>query len=564
MDKYDEILKKYGVSTGGGNTYNPSTSNETTVEDLDKAWGVTQTEPAKPKLTPQEKFRTGTSEGLADIKQVGTDIKKNLDERNVKIDANNARRDSGEQGGFRTGMQNLGQVLGFGADAIGDIFKGGVKAVLPQETEDAVKKKAQEVISGFINLPFSEGSDKNIGNTVINPLLQKYDELKKTNPKLASDIDSALGLADFASNFVGASAVKPVATAGKEGVEQFVKTGATEAITNAVEQGARVAEPLKAGAKAVKNAIVPEITPAKALGEVVVGKTKDLPLAQKAIDSIDIKGIKTFEDFGNALKKKIPELAQTVDNSLLESSKDPLTGFTISKTLPELATTLKSAGGKDVVVNYVNDALTQLSELYAKTGDAVEKANIDELIAKATKDGLNKKEVNDIARKYGSEFGDKAFSKVNGEPLTSVNAQMFENTRKGVKEVARSGITDKVAQQADDTLHAIYNTKKLVEKNIEKVNALKQIMREKGIVGKTVTKLYGLADTLSGGSISGIASKLFGNAKADSLNFLDLEKALEGNLEILKRAQAIRNKAELEKFIEKDLTEFFDQFKKVQ
>jgi len=562
MDKYDEILKKYGVDNGGGNVFNPQASQENTVDTLKSAWATTAPVAPKPVLTPQEKDRIATAETTDDFKQVGRGIKKAVADRNVKIDANNARYEAGQQGDFRTGMQNIGQVLGFGADAIGEIFKGGVKGVLTQEQEDALKKKTNEVISGFINLPFSEGSDKNIGNTVIQPLLAKYDELKKTNPKLASDIDSALGIVDFASNFVGAEAVKPALVAGKNSTEQLIKTGAKNAIIDAVDQGARAIDPLKNGINTVKNAIVPDITPAKALGEVLQGKTDDLVLAQKAIESIDIKGIKTYAEFADALQKKIPELAQIVDKNLKEGSKDPLSGNVIAKTLPELATIEKSASGKEVVTNYVENALNQLSELYGKTGDAVEKANIDELIVRATTDGLDKQEINNIARQYGSEFGSKAFSKVTGDPLTSVNAQMYENTRRGVKEVARSGITDKLAQKADDTMHAIYNTSKLIEKNVESVNALKQKMREKGIVGKTVSYLYGVTDTLSGGSLSSIATKLFKNSKDEGLNFIELEKLLESNLKVLDKAKNANSKAEIEKIIEEDLGNIFGNAKK--
>lgn len=556
MDKYDEILKKYGVDNGGGNVFNPQASQENTVDTLSTAWGI------KPStnvvVKPKESF---IKDATGDISQVGTEIKQAVKDRNVKIEANKARQADGTQGEFRTGMQNLGQVLGFGADSIGAIFKGAVKTVLPQGAEDVVKQKTQEAIKGLIDTPFVAGGDQNIGNTIINPLLSKYDELKKTNPKLASDIDSALGLADFASNFVGAEAVKPALVAGKNSTEQLVKTGAKNAIIDAVDQGARAIDPLKNGIKTVKNAIVPDITPAKALGEVLQGKTDDLVLAQKAIESIDIKGIKTYAEFADALQKKIPELAQIVDKNLKEGSKDPLSGNVIAKTLPELATIEKSASGKEVVTNYVENALNQLSELYGKTGDAVEKANIDELIVRATTDGLDKQEINNIARQYGSEFGSKAFSKVTGDPLTSVNAQMYENTRRGVKEVARSGITDKLAQKADDTMHAIYNTNKLIEKNVESVNALKQKMREKGIVGKTVSYLYGVTDTLSGGSLSSIATKLFKNSKDEGLNFIELEKLLESNLKVLDKAKNANSKAEIEKIIEEDLKKFFEPFK---
>ena len=68
--------------------------------------------------------------------------------------------------------------------------------------------------------------------------------------------------------------------------------------------------------------------------------------------------------------------------------------------------------GKIVKTDYISLALNNLVELYKKIGDKVEKGNIQEIKSKAKEEGLSRKEINDISRLYGIEFGEKAFSKI--------------------------------------------------------------------------------------------------------------------------------------------------------
>ena len=138
------------------------------------------------------------------------------------------------------------------------------------------------------------------------------------------------------------------------------------------------------------------------------------------------------EDLGGKVKSRITELAKTVDADL---AKD--TGRRILK---DLTISGETNAGKIIKQNIVSKALDQLEELYTKIGDTVGSANIKEARKIAMKDGLTNLEINDLARVYGEEFGSKAFNKV-GDALTSVNAQMYENTRKGLKSLARQGLS---------------------------------------------------------------------------------------------------------------------------
>jgi hypothetical protein len=44
---------------------------------------------------------------------------------------------------------------------------------------------------------------------------------------------------------------------------------------------------------------------------------------------------------------------------------------------------------------------------------------------------------------------------------------MYENTRKALKSVARSGIKGDAAKLADEAMSNLYNTQRLIKKNIE-------------------------------------------------------------------------------------------------
>lgn len=282
-------------------------------------------------------------------------------------------------------------------------------------------------------------------------------------------------------------------------------------------------------------------TPEEALGEILQGKTKDLKPGQKALSIIDTDGIKTYEDGVTKLDESIAQLSRHVDDVL---SKDK----TITP-LSELVSSAKTASGKIVKTNFVERALSHLEEMYKTVGDDVKAANIQELISKASSQGLSKLEVNQIAREYGMSFGDKAFSKLR-EPLTSVNAQLYETTRKGLKEIARKGVDGKVAQELDSLISDSITTRELFKKNIEAVNKLEQKAVKMGIGQKVVRGALKVADTATMGSLTGLRNFFIqSNVGNKTMNALDIEQNLEKNLKILNRAIKANTPGELEKFI---------------
>jgi len=276
-----------------------------------------------------------------------------------------------------------------------------------------------------------------------------------------------------------------------------------------------------------KEVIKPSPNAYDAVGQVLQGKTKDLKPALQAFRNIELDGVSTYSQLLNKMDDAIGRLSTQVDDVLARDT---------SVTKLSQLTTKSTVAGKTISRNYVQTALNHLKELYAKTADDAALANIDDIITRAKTTGLTKVEINDISRIYGAEFGSKAFSKVTGDPLTSVNAQMFENIRKGLKFKAREGMGTEAAQ-TDKIISSIYNTKKLVGKNVEAVNKLQQRITERGLFEKIGHAVSTYGDILTGGSIRGfISGVLPRGAGYKVLNALDLEERLRRNLEIINKA----------------------------
>lgn len=201
-----------------------------------------------------------------------------------------------------------------------------------------------------------------------------------------------------------------------------------------------------------------------------------------------------------------------------------------SKLKPNQLVTATQVGNKLVKQNFVKDALDQLDELYVSIKDAPKRAEIANIKNKLNTEGLTLKEANDVSRLYGREFGSKAFSKM-GDPLTSINAQAFENTRKGIKNVVRNLMPDETVKMLDQRMSDLYNTRRLVGKMEEKVSALYQKVKKRGLLEQIAMKTADVANTLTMNTVSGFISRLLpSNVGLKVMNSIDLEKALSDSL----------------------------------
>ena len=427
--------------------------------------------------------------------------------------------------------------IGRGAELLqtqGGIPQGVVRAGLG--TAGATARAIFSPITAALEPIISAGLEKSgvLDNVTVMKNLTALDDWAKANPDTSANLMSILEIGGAVTGTKGLTKAIPLVKKGglKTG-ELGIKVG---------EKGLELGK--KATSKITKYVQPVPPTPIKAVGQVLQGKTKDIKSGVKGISGLDTTGVKTYSELGNKITNKITELAKKVDSDLGQD--------TTKRTLNKLNVKAKTTSGKTVRNNPVENALNQLDELYTKTGDVVKSANIKELTTIAKKVGLTNQEINDIARVYGSEFGSKAFSKL-GDPLTSVNAQMFENTRKSLKGLARSGIKGTDAIKADKAMSSLYNTQLLVKKNIEAVNKITQKINERGLLEKIGHGIAKYGDILTGGTIRGLVGGLLPRgAGYKVMNALDIESALGKNLEIIQKA--IKSKSDDE--ITKVLKEF--------
>jgi hypothetical protein len=322
-------------------------------------------------------------------------------------------------------------------------------------------------------------------------------------------------------------------------VEEAITPGATTLLGGAIPLAIPALSKGVKAVKSLKNVPTNEDT----IGKIIQGQTDDIPLAQKALSSIDTTGVKTREELAVKLKDAMTKQMGIVDTEL---AKDPrlvsLDNFAIRQT---------NKAGQEVKTDFISEAFTNLDELYQSTGDDLSRSNLNLLKDKAVKEGLTHQEVNNIARMYSEEFGAKAFNKI-GDPLTSVNAQKFENVRTGLKQAARGGLGfGKEAAQADRLYYAMENTNKLINKGIEGVNKLQQRVKERTFLEKGGRTVMNVINTLSGGFLKGAASSVFpSNVGLKTLNWLDLEKSLSKDLEFINKANSIKDDSALLKFLQ--------------
>jgi len=479
----------------------------------------------------EAKYKTNTprpqtvgEDFVGDIKQTVSNIKGTYSKTKDKIQNIAKANVSGEQGYGRSLAQTAGTIAGGISQGFGDVVMGGVKAVLSPTREKEVKTGLSSAVEWVA--PKAKKIDKALGNPV-GTFIKNYESLDEKSKR---DVDALLGTSMAALDLSGAKIIKTGVGATVKQTGNIVKQGISS-IDDVAKQTIKTTIPKikQIGESFVSKLDTPKQTPLQATGQVLQGTPKDIKSGVKAISIIDnVDNIKTYKDLGSAIKGKITSLAKQVDTDL---SSD-----TAKTALKDLTITAKTNLGKVVKSEPVKNALNQLDELYTKIGDVLESANIKELISKAKKEGLTRLEINELAKKYGREFGDKAFGKT-GEALTSVNAKMFENTRKALKEISRKGIKGADAQLADEAMSNLYNLDRLVQKNINAVAKLEQRIQGRGLLEKLGHSVSKYADVLTGGSIRGFVGGLLPRgAGYKTLNALDIESLLNKNLKIIKEA----------------------------
>lgn len=437
-----------------------------------------------------------------------------------------ATAEGAAEGGYDAALKPLVDGLG----TLGNTFLGGIAAIIKGITGKNIQSPQSSAAISNVIPNAEEGAQKVLGGIVENP------------------IESGVGIAGGADEALGADAVSATA----KPVIDATKT----AVTKTLDAGTAVAEPIvkpafEAIATPVNNLldrISPPATAEEAAGQIAQGKIEDAPAVQKAIGIIPdaaLSKVNTYSDLSNAINDQIKPLVQEVDTALdTDPTKRPISEYT----------TTVGEGANATKINYVQEAINNLKELYTTTSDVDGLSYIKDLQTKTeglagtdgkiikNASGLSYKDVNDLSRKYNVEFGSKAFSKTTGDALTSVNAQKFENIRKGLKETARQGLQGDVAKAADAKLSTLYDAKKTIDKMKQKVNTARQKAVKPTAVQKIAGGVVKAADIVTGGLGKAIlkegAKQIGLESRSDVLSPTEIEANLPKNIEAIRMSAA--------------------------
>lgn len=263
-------------------------------------------------------------------------------------------------------------------------------------------------------------------------------------------------------------------------------------------------------------------------GRILGGKKDIKPETIKAITELPIEQIKTQEGFKNAINTRIKNLAEKMDDFVTKN-------YTQADDVNKYTKSFNLADGQSITENPISNAVQDLAKFYNETGDTSSLAKVINLQQKISTGGITKQEINTLAREYGSEFKKKAFG-VTGEPLTSLSAGRYENTREALKGAFREGLPKEIVDY-DKRMSGLYDARINVDKNIERVNSLKRVLKERGLLEKMSIGLFNFVDLLSFGSIKGISRGLVKSLVPDfaknRLDALEVEGLLNKNLKKL-------------------------------
>lgn len=439
-------------------------------------------------------------------------------------------------------IQAGAELLGASDKDVNDVsnsLSGRLVAPTPQNFGDVKKDIGRGVETVALGLgPIAGGAAFGAGNS-----LEQGNELLSAQTAFQTVLGAAGGkvldlvgkpLLNAAGKAIGSitpQIIKDIASKGANAIEEFaanhniLPSGISDAVNNTVDsvKSAKIASP---ATRTIKNLINPSNSVDEATGQIIQGGTEDIPASKRTLSdpAINDGTNKTYADLQKKINSQIKPLAEQVDAEL---SKD-----TTGKSIRSFNQTI-GEGKNGVKVNYVRQGIDDLNNFYSKTGDAEGLSNMKAFENNAKENGLTYKDVNDLARLHGKEIN--AFN-ANGEAASGLSKQAAENTRMGIKRVARQGLGGPEAKALDSRLSDLYDTKALVDKQVEKVNSASQKSQKTGIIPKLIGKGIKIADTLSGNPLKSIGREI--GTVGGSLSPTEIEGNLSKNLKILRNEKS--------------------------
>jgi hypothetical protein len=386
-----------------------------------------------------------------------------------------------------TGLQTVGKTFGLAGDILGQVLISGIKAITPDIIEDKVKQAGIKALQ-------SESGQKAVEALSLG--IDKYEEWKKENPRIAKNIESVVDIAQFApvargakiteKSVIGATKIaekvtSPVIRAG-EGITKFSIAQASglsnDTIKILITNPKGVSTAMKEGldrvnmGNIVKEALEKKIKDVGLEGaeyQVIRELPKTVQIPENTITKVLDKFKLTFDKKGKLkiTKESIP--MKSGDISALEDFLNMFSGekelssnafLNARKTLDDMA---KWETGK-------SDASTALSKELRKAFDDLGKKQIPELAELDAKFAPEKQILNELKKDLMSKGKIK-------DNFYSIIAGM---TRKGKLQRLKELVPD-------------------IEENVKILNALEDIEYAKG----QKVGAYIRGGILGGGVVSG-------------------------------------------------------------
>lgn len=381
--------------------------------------------------------------------------------------------------------------IGWVTDAIGGASK------LLAAPIDAIDSIIAPKIGSALRNAVGAGTADKIGQAVLgNKVVQGANNLL-TSPSVSGDLGAVGNVANLAATVVGSG---------------------------------EAAKALPEGVAGVKGKVVaPPPTPEGLAAKITQASPAEIPIAQRALASIDTSNVKTFSDLSTQLDSQIKANTKSVD-AIHDTSPQVYRPQAIDQTTPV-------KGGNPIVSNPVSDALDQLQKFYEKTNDTQNTARIQGLKNEYQTDGLNVKQINAIAREHGAELNGY---NANGELASGLSKQAAENTRQAVKGVVRS-LDENQSTAIDKNTHDLISTKALVDEMTNKVQMLENKLKTYSPLQQVGRYAGKAVDMFSGGMVKGFLRSVMGigGESGTSMNALDLQKSLQGNLKLLDKLNSM-------------------------
>lgn len=375
---------------------------------------------------------------VADIKAIGSGIKKSFTDAVSSVDKSQEAQAKGEQSGVKTLYQTAGQTAGFISDSIGEVVIGALKAVAPQPIQEGIGRAVTSVAQGVAE---SEPAQD---------MVAWYQGL---DPKDQRDVDATLGIVGLALDVAGGALVKNPVKAG---------------VTKTIDATTDIA---KQSVKAVDNVVTPAIDATKNLTKPVTDAVTDIPrrfgtnienarnirqavealpteTAKVAVrDGIDINDVKqVFRTTDPTTQTKFKELAEVVK----KFEKDPSGTNPIELVGKPIVTRLKDLDSK----------MTSVGKELGAIADDLGEVTADELTPAVMK------KLNEVQGLRGLKLGDDGLLDFTDTTLASSLSKADQTAIQDIFKEATVGGTGKSKHLLRQELFEILNGKKASLQNM--------------------------------------------------------------------------------------------------